>query len=147
MKVILLQDVAKLGQRYEIVDVPSGHARNKLIPQGLAQEATQQNVQNIKARAERAAAERAATQETFTDALEKAANTTVTITAGANEQGSLFEALKAETIVAALNAEGLSFTESQMQIATPIKETGTHTIAVQEGDMTGEITINVSANT
>ena len=78
MKVILLQDVAKLGHRFEIVDVPHGHALNKLIPQGLAQEATKQNVQRVKARAERAAADRAATGEAFAAALEEAQNASVT---------------------------------------------------------------------
>lgn len=145
MKVILLQDVAKLGHRFEIVDVPHGHALNKLIPQGLAQEATKQNVQRVKARAERAAADRAATGEAFAAALEEAQNASVTITVDANEQGHLFEALKAEKIAAALQENGLQITESQIHVSTPIKETGTHTLALSEGDMTGEITITVAS--
>lgn len=145
MKVILLQDVAKLGHRFEIVDVPHGHALNKLIPQGLAQEATKQNVQRVKARAERAAADRAATGEAFAAALEEAQNASVTITVDANEQGHLFEALKAEKIAAALQENGLQITESQIHVSTPIKETGTHTLALSEGDRTGEITITVAS--
>ena len=39
MKVILLQDVAKIGRRSEVVEVPDGYAQNKLIPKGMAQPA------------------------------------------------------------------------------------------------------------
>ena len=40
MKVILLEDVAKVGRRYEVVTVSTGFARNYLLPRGLAQSAT-----------------------------------------------------------------------------------------------------------
>lgn len=147
MKVILLQDVAKIGHRYDIVEVPHGHALNKLIPQGLAQEATKQNVQSVKARAERAAAERAATGEAFAAALEKANDVNISITTDANEKGHLFEALKSEKIAESLQAEGLAFTASQIHVAAPIKEIGTHTIMLKEGEHEGEIKIEVVSST
>ena len=42
MKVILLQDVDKIGKKYEVKDVAAGHARNFLIPKGLAKPATEE---------------------------------------------------------------------------------------------------------
>ncbi len=47
MKVILLRDVAKIGKRYEVANVPDGFALNKLIPQGDAQAATPDNVKRV----------------------------------------------------------------------------------------------------
>ena len=44
MKVILLQDVAKVGKKGEVVDAKMGHARNFQIPNGLAVEATKANL-------------------------------------------------------------------------------------------------------
>jgi LSU ribosomal protein L9P len=40
MKVVLMQDVPKLGTKFQVVEVSDGYARNYLIPRGLAQPAT-----------------------------------------------------------------------------------------------------------
>ena len=47
MKVILLKDVAKIGRRFEIKEVPDGYALNKLIPKNMAQFATPENIKRI----------------------------------------------------------------------------------------------------
>ena len=47
MKVILLDNVAKLGQRGEVRDVSDGYARNFLIPKKLALSATAGNLTNL----------------------------------------------------------------------------------------------------
>ena len=72
MKVILLQDVAKIGRRFEIVEVPNGLAQNKLIPQKLATEATDGNVKRVMARNEKLQAQSAADEEGFANAIEAA---------------------------------------------------------------------------
>ena len=47
MKVILLQDVAKIGKRSDLVEVPDGYAMNQLIPKRMAETATAQNKKRI----------------------------------------------------------------------------------------------------
>ena len=56
MKVILLQDVAKIGKRFETVDVPDGYALNMLIPKRMAEPATPENLKRVDARRTKAAA-------------------------------------------------------------------------------------------
>lgn len=145
MKVILLQDVSKIGRRFEVVEVPRGHALNKLIPQKLAEEATAHNLKRIEARTAKTNAEREAAGTAFAAALATLQDKTISIEAEANEQGHLFQALKADRIVAALTAEGVTLTEPQIHIAVPIKEVGSHTIRVHEGDASGTFEITVVA--
>ena len=44
MRIILLQDVKDLGEKYEVKEVKNGFARNFLIPKGLAKLATKENL-------------------------------------------------------------------------------------------------------
>ena len=48
MKVILLQDIKKLGKKGEIIETAEGYGRNYLIPRGMAEEATTRNVNQAK---------------------------------------------------------------------------------------------------
>jgi large subunit ribosomal protein L9 len=145
MKVILLQDVAKIGRRFEIVEVPNGYAQNKLIPQKLATEATPENVTRVKARASKLAASSAADAEALAGAIASLGDTTVTVTAEANAEGHLFAALKSDRIADAFAAAGAAIAADAITIMTPIKTTGTHTIEVGRGEAMKEVTIEVVA--
>ena len=99
MKVILLQDVAKIGRRFEIAEVSSGYGMNKLIPQGMAKPATPENIKAIKAQSEKNEADRAAEDTAFTEVLAAIKETPLEIVVEANEEGRMFQALKIDTII------------------------------------------------
>lgn len=145
MKVILLQDVAKIGRRSEVVEVPNGYALNKLFPQKLAEEATPANIKRVAAQAAKIAESKAGAESQVSAALSELANTTVEVAASANEQGHLFESLKPSAIVAAVAKHGVAITEAEVIIAKPIKEIGIHTVSLVEGDVTGEIKVEVKS--
>ena len=145
MKVILLQDVAKLGKRFEVVDVPNGRALNMLIPQGAAEEATPANIKRVEARKAKQSADQSAVSETFLAAVEALKSQTLTVTVEANEQGHLFEALKADKVVAAATAAGATLNESQIHMTEPIKEVGDHTVTLREGEHEHALAITVTA--
>ena len=145
MKVILLQDVAKIGRRSEVVDVPNGYALNKLFPQKLAEEASPANMKRIATQAEKVAATKAGAETQVSEALEKLKNVTLEITVSTNEQGHLFEALKPVAIVEAAKAQDVTLTESEVVISEPIKEVGEHTVGIKEGGVTGEIKVVVKS--
>lgn len=48
MKIVLLENIKKLGKKDEIVEVSDGYARNVLIPKGQALAATNENLNNVK---------------------------------------------------------------------------------------------------
>lgn len=145
MKVILLQDVAKLGRRFDVVEAPNGYAMNKLVPQRLAEPATPQNLKKIEARKEKQEAERTQVDTDFKAALEILTNSVLTVSASANEQGHLFKAVHEADIVAAAATVDAKITEAQIHIGKPIKTTGEHIIELHAGAERKEVTINVSA--
>ena len=59
MKVILLQDVAKVGKKDDVVNAKTGYARNFLIPNGLAVEASKKSLKELAERQEAQAEEAA----------------------------------------------------------------------------------------
>lgn len=145
MQVILTQDVAKLGRRYDLVEVPNGRALNMLIPKGLAMAATPENKKRLATQTDKVSAERGAAAEAFAAAAAKLDGNTVTVTATANPKGHLFEALKEEAIVAALAAEGVVVTPNQVIIAEPIKEVGEVEVQLSDGASNISLQLNVVA--
>lgn len=143
MKVILLQDVAKIGQKYQIVQVPDGYAFNKLIPQNLAKPATPQNVKQIEKRAATLAEQKESGDQFFAAAIEKMTAEPLKIEVEPNGQGHLFQAVHAEDVIKAASAVGVEITANQIVFASPIKEVGSHTITLSNGEKKSEITIEV----
>jgi len=145
MKVILSQDVARIGHRDEIKDVPSGHALNYLIPQKLVEPATKQNLKKLKRRESKQASKAASRDEAFDAALKKLGEVPVKIQIEANEQGHLFKGIKAEDIQEHMANMGLAVLKEQIQLGTPIKEVGEHKVKLTSGMKEGECTVVVEA--
>ena len=145
MEVILLQDVPKIGKRFDVKEVPDGHALNKLIPEGLAEPAKPENLKRIKVIISKAEVDGVAAESAFAEAIDVLSDRTLTLEVGANDKGHLFEAIKAEAIVAAAKEEGVSLSPDKLIIEKPIKEVGSHTIVVKSGDQSGTIDLEVVA--
>jgi large subunit ribosomal protein L9 len=132
---ILLQDVEKLGERGDVVDVKSGYLRNFLIPRKLAQASTPAALDAAKSRQE--AAERAA-REAVERAQENAAlltKTLLTISAQAGEDGRLFGSVTAQDIVDAIKAaRGIRIDRRKVHLEDPIRNVGTHMVVVEVAD-------------
>lgn len=146
MKVILLQDVAKIGRRFDIVEVPSGYGMNKLIPKGMAKPATPENLKAIQAQSSKNEANKAAGDEAFKAALEAIKEVKLEVTVEANEEGRMFQALKPEQIVAAVKEKtGKEVQLAQIVIKTPIKEVGTHSVEFVSGEISVAVEVEVVA--
>ena len=114
MNVILLEKVAGLGELGDRVEVKAGYARNFLIPQGKATEATKANIERFEAR--RAAA---------------LAGKVLTILAKAGDEGKLFGSVGTQDIANAAVQQGLQLARSEVLMPHgTIREIGEYTIAL-----------------
>ena len=131
IEVILREDVKSLGKAGELVRVKPGYARNFLLPQGLAFEATEGNKKRIaaetRARGARDQAERAEA-ERFAATL---GAVTLTLSGKAGEEGKLFGSITAQDIADALAAQGHQVDRRRIQLEHPIKTLGQHTVEVR----------------
>lgn len=142
MKVILLKDVAKIGRRFEIVEVPDGYALNKLIPKNMAQFATPENIKRITAVSSKQKEHQVHDNEQFTQLLSLLESAMVTVEVEANAEGRMFQALKAEAIVAAIAvAVGTTISKDQVIMKEPIKSIGEHVIELASGKTHRSISI------
>ena len=137
MRVILLQDVAKVGRRHEVKEVADGFARNFIIPRGLGQVADSKNLAKLETLKARAAGEQALNQELLNKLLAKLAETKLTIIAKANPAGHLFAQVHAKDIAAALQVEHrVNIAPEQIILETPIRTVGEHQFKIKLPDQT-----------
>lgn len=143
MKVILLQDVAKIGKRHSVVNVPDGYAINQLIPKKLAEPATPVNLKRALQRNAIVAASKEAGEARFDAAVAALADKTVSVSADANEQEHLFQAIHETDIVSAAVAAGVDVDVDMVKIKTPIKSLGKHEVTLVGGKKDHVFTIEV----
>lgn len=145
MKVILRTDVDQVGKRGDVVDVADGHARNYLIPRGLAMKATE----GAKAQAEAMRRARDVKDERDRDAAQEVATALVPkvihIVAKAGETGQLFGSVTEGDITAAVKDQtGIELDKRIIQIDDPIKSVGTHYVMAKlHSDVQFPITVEV----
>lgn len=148
MKVLLRKDITGVGRRGDIVSVSSGHARNFLLPRGLAIVATDgavvQATSMRRARDLREAADRESAQAIVAELAKR----TIQIQAKAGSEGRLFGSVTATDIAHAVDAQaGISLDRKSIEISSPIRTVGDHSVTVELfAGITGTISLTVSAS-
>jgi len=131
MKVLLWQDVEKLGKRGEVVDVRDGYARNFLFPRKLASKPTPSMYKEFELAKRRSAKQEAALVSDAKQVAEKLGGvTSVSIEVNTNEEGHLYGAVTPSMISDALRDQGLKVEARAIEIAEPIKQVGTYEVTV-----------------
>ena len=132
MIVILLKDVKGIGKAGEVVKVSDGHARNLLLPKGLATEATEGNVRNLE---KQKAIQEANRQKELAEAKEladKIAGLNVTIVTKGGEDGRLFGSITTKDISDALTEQHkITIDKRKFVLDNPIKHTGDFEIDIK----------------
>ena len=144
MKVILLDDVAKVGRRGEVRDVSDGYARNFLIPKKLALTATAGNLKNLD-HIKRQQEAKAGRIRGDADGLRQRIETLVyEERRQASDEGKLFGSVTSQDIADFLGRHGLKIERRRIHLDDPIKALGETTVAVRlHPEVTAQLRVNV----
>jgi len=143
MQVILLERIAKLGQMGDTVRVRDGYARNFLLPQGKALRANKTNLErfeNERSQLEARNLERKQEAEAVAGKLD---GESLVMIRSAGETGQLYGSVSTRDIAEGLSEAGFTVARSQVQLNTPIKTIGLHSILIA---LHPEVEVNVTAN-
>ena len=144
MKVILTNDVEKLGKSGELKEVAEGFARNFLLPRKLAVPATGGAYRawqhDIASREEKRKREK----EEAEIAAQRIGSTTLTMGVKVGEGGKLYGSITAKEIAEALARRGINVDRHKIELDEPLKMLGTYKVAIRVfPGMTPEVTIAV----
>lgn len=133
IKVILRKDVAQLGTSGDVVTVKPGYARNFLLPQGLAFEATNANIKQLEEEKRRGEAKG---KRDLLEARRRAAqieSLQLTFHANAGEEGKLFGSITSGDIADRLKEQNLDFEvdKRDIELDEPIKSLGVYAVPVR----------------
>ena len=144
MKIILLDDVTKVGRRGEVRDVSDGYARNFLIPKKLALSATAGNLKNLAhiTRQQDAKADRV---KADADALRAKIEALVyEERRQASEEGKLFGSVTTQDIADFLGTRGVAMDRKRITLDEPIKGLGEHTVSMRlHADVVAQLRVNI----
>ena len=146
MKVLLCQDIKKLGWLGDVVEVSEGYARNYLLPQGLAKEANEANLQVIAKEKAKRAEQRIMERKRLEKAAAAVNGAEAVIASKANEQGHLFGSVAAGDIAANLRELGFEVADEVVQMAEHIKQVGTYPVTLKfADDLTATVNVVIVA--
>jgi len=146
MKVILIKEVKKLGKVGDIVEISDGYARNFLFPRGLAKEASEGNVKELK---KRKSAEEKKKNKEIKEAkalADKINSFTIKLKTKGGEKGRLFGSITSKDISDALKAQyGIEIDKKKINLSSPIKQTGEVIVEVKiYPEITANLKVDVS---
>ena len=146
MKIILLDNIPKLGNIADIIDVKSGYARNYLIPQKKAMFASKENIEYVetrKAELAKASSEEVAVAQEKADQIN---GSSAEIKVQVTEEGTMYGSVGTREISDALSSEELVVDKSNVVLPLgPIKEVGEHLVTISfHSEVNAEVNIIIS---
>ena len=131
MKVVLLQDVKKLGNRGDVIEVADGYGRNVLIRKGLAVEGTKANLNTAKQRQESKEFKSKVAADEAVIMASQLKKVKVVIKVQTGEDGKVFGSVTARDIAAALKEQyKFDFDKKKIMFEQPIKTVGEYEVNV-----------------
>jgi large subunit ribosomal protein L9 len=144
MQVILLRDIDNLGDEGDIVTVKDGYGRNYLIPQGIAQLATEGAVRARREERRQQARKRAQMQEDAKEMKKQLENTEVLVLAKVGEENRIFGTVTSQQVAVKLAQQGFNIDRRDITIDEDIRVIGVYTAQVKlHPDVTADLKVRV----
>ncbi len=132
MKVILLDEIEKLGNLGDVVEVKKGYARNYLFPRKLAIEALDKNMMILEEKKRKRAQQLAKAKQEMEELGKKIANMSFTVPMTAGEEDKLYGSVTTELVAEAFAAEGITnIDKKQIQLPESIRKLGVYQVEVK----------------
>lgn len=144
MKVLLCEDVEKLGWYGDVVEVSEGYARNYLLPRRIAIVPTEQKIKAMSEEKAKRTEQRKLDQERLQKAAEAAEDAEVVIAAKVNEQGHLFGSVAEKEIAENLRRQGYEIADKFVQLDEHIREVGQYTVKLKfAANITAKVKVTI----
>lgn len=131
MKVILKDDIKKVGKMGDIVNVADGYARNYLIPRGLAVEANTKNIKSMEHEKRIIHDKARRIKNSSQNLASRISAMTLVIKAKAGDEDKLFGSVTNMDVVEALKNEGVEIDKKKVLLEEPIKRLGSYSVNVK----------------
>ena len=147
MKVILKEDVKKVGKAGEVVEVSEGYGRNFLLPKGLATEATAQNLNLAQQKAGAAAHKKAQEADEAKLLAAQLAKVEVAISVRVGEGGKLFGSVTGKDVAEALKkAHGIELDKRKITLSPEVTGLGDYEAVIRvHPEVTSRIKVRIAA--
>lgn len=131
VEVILREDVRYVGRAGELVRVKPGYARNYLLPQGLAYEATAGNKKRIEAESKARNVRLESEKDGALEMAQRLSSLEISIVGKAGEGDRLFGSITSQDLARELADQGVTVDKRKIELDHPIKTLGEHTVPIR----------------
>ena len=147
MKIILLENIKGLGNKFDVKDVKDGYARNSLFVKQLAEPATAAALKELETLKKKLAAEEAGLVKRLNEIATLMHERKLEFPVKTDEKGNVFGSVTKESILKGLRDAGFIRTERvEIKLEHPLKELGIHKVPVDlKKGITAELTVEVTA--
>ena len=145
MRVILLQDVERVGKKFEVKEAADGYARNFLFARNLAKRATPEALKWLEMQKELISTKAEEELKNVQDLASSLDDLEVPVAVKVGEEGQLFESINAQKIAERLKEMGHEVKKGQIKLENPLRETGEFLVKIAlEHNLEAEIRVIVT---
>lgn len=147
VKLILREDVEKLGQAGDVVSVKPGYARNFLLPKGKASLATEARINELEHHRRVIAEEQARLLKDLEAVRSKVESQVLEVQMQAGAEGRLFGSVTLAAVADLLAERGIAIDRRKLHVDEPIKTVGEHSVQVRlHREMVASVKVRVTAS-